>query len=96
MANKARSTEKSPKVPLAGALGAVVRDLRRSAGHTQDSFAIIADIHRAYIGAIERGEISVSLSTLDALANGFGVRPSELLAKAEAMLDSKGRRGKRP
>ena len=47
--------------------------------------------HRNYIGQLERGEKSPSLSALFNFANGLGLRPSEMLARIERMLSNSGR-----
>jgi transcriptional regulator with XRE-family HTH domain len=44
----------------------------------------ISDLHRNYVGAIERGEINPTLRVLLKLARGLGVPLSELLADAES------------
>lgn len=46
---------------------------------SQEELAARSNLHRTYIGAIERGERNVSLATLEALASGLECDPSELL-----------------
>ena len=36
-------------------------------------------LHRTYIGAIERGEGNITLDTLDRLAEALGERPEKLI-----------------
>jgi transcriptional regulator with XRE-family HTH domain len=62
--------------------GAGVRRARVKRGFSQEAFAAHAGLDRSYYGAIERGEFNVSLSTLEKLAAGLGMKPSELLALA--------------
>jgi transcriptional regulator with XRE-family HTH domain len=62
-----------------------VRQLRQAAGISQDALAARCDLHRTYVGGIERGERNVSFGNLVKLAGALGVRPSELLARAEAL-----------
>ncbi|HST33544.1 MAG TPA: helix-turn-helix transcriptional regulator [Solirubrobacteraceae bacterium] len=62
--------------------GAGVRRVRVEQGYPQEAFAAHAGLDRSYYGAIERGEFNVSLSTLEKLAAGLGMKPSELLARA--------------
>ncbi|MDE3133172.1 MAG: helix-turn-helix transcriptional regulator [Acidobacteriota bacterium] len=64
-------------------LGRAVRRLRRAAGLSQDALAARCDLHRTYVGGIERGERNVSFGNLVKIAVALGVRPSELLALGE-------------
>jgi transcriptional regulator with XRE-family HTH domain len=65
------------------ALGQAIRDFRVSAGITQEGLADRSQLHRTYVGGIERGERNVSFANLLKLADALGVRPSELLARSE-------------
>ena len=60
-------------------LGARVRALRLKRGWTQDVFADKSGFHRAQIGAFERGEMNLSLSSLHLLAEALGVRIIDFL-----------------
>lgn len=64
-------------------LGRAVRQLRRTGGISQDALAARCDLHRTYVGGIERGERNVSFGNLVKIAGALGVRPSELLARGE-------------
>lgn len=59
-------------------LGARVRDLRHAAGMTQERLAEQADLHRAAVGHIERGEREMGVAKVWELASALGVRPSDL------------------
>lgn len=50
---------------------------------SQEEFAEMCDLHRTYIGSIERGERNVTLSTLEALADVVGVSVPTLLTPNE-------------
>ncbi|WP_407470571.1 helix-turn-helix domain-containing protein [Xanthomonas campestris] len=39
-------------------------------------------MHRAYYSAIERGEKNITIGTLVRVADGLGLKPSDLLAAA--------------
>ena len=41
----------------------------------------MCSLHRTYIGAVERGERNVTLSTLELIARALGVSVPELLAE---------------
>jgi transcriptional regulator with XRE-family HTH domain len=68
------------------ALGHAIRALRRPAGLSQDELAQRCGLHRTYIGGIERGERNPSFANLLKIARALQVRPSELLAQAEALI----------
>lgn len=68
------------------AFGVVLRQLREQAGHSQDSFAHATGYHRNYIGQLERGEKSPSLSALFNLSQALKRRPSQLLPLVEKQM----------
>jgi DNA-binding XRE family transcriptional regulator len=60
-------------------LGERVRRLRRAKGLSQEAFAERCELHRTYVGAIERGERNVAIDNLVRIAAALGLRLSELL-----------------
>ena len=68
------------------AFGIVLRRLRETHGDSQDSFAHLTGYHRNYIGQLERGEKSPSLTALFALAKSCEVQPSQVLRLVEKLL----------
>ena len=62
-------------------LGAMVRELRAQLGVSQEVLAENCDLHRTYIGGIERGERNVSLENIVRLATALKVSPSKLLER---------------
>lgn len=68
------------------ALGRAVRILRVTRDLSQEELGARADLHRNYIGAIERGEINPTFRVLLKLERGLDVPPSELIAKYEELL----------
>jgi len=56
-----------------------IKNLRRKKGWTQEELAERADLHRTYIGAIERHERNVSLLNVERIANALNVNPKELI-----------------
>ena len=64
-------------------LGNVIRAKREALGYSQDSFADVIGMHRAYYSSIERGERNLTLSTLYRVAEGLGLRPGKLLDQAD-------------
>jgi transcriptional regulator with XRE-family HTH domain len=69
--------------PLRVRLGHTVRELRASAGYSQESFAAKIKVHRTFMGTIERGKTNVSLDTLERLARGLDMAVWELMRIAE-------------
>jgi len=56
-----------------------VKNLRLEKGWSQEELARRADLHRTYIGAIERDERNVSLQNVERIAKALGVRAKDLL-----------------
>lgn len=56
-----------------------VRARRLDLNWSQEQLAEAADLHRTYVGAIERGEKNMTLTTLQRVAKALGVAPAELL-----------------
>lgn len=57
-----------------------LRALRSARGLSQEALADIADLHRTYVGAIERRERNVSLDNVERLAVALGVDICDLLS----------------
>ena len=55
-------------------IGLNITILREKQGLTQEKLAELADLHRAYIGQIERGEKNIGLKNLQKIANGLNVK----------------------
>lgn len=61
-----------------------VRAFRRRHALSQEQLADLCDLHRTYIGSVEREERNVTLSTLEVLAEALGVSVSHLLTPHSA------------
>jgi transcriptional regulator with XRE-family HTH domain len=68
---------------LRARLGRAVRRLRQEAGYSQESFADRCELHRTYMGAVERGETNISLGNLERIARALNLTPGSLLLEAE-------------
>ena len=66
------------------AFGDAVRTLRRERGLSQERLAEEADIHRTYIGDVERGQRNIALVNIDKIARALGIDLPTLMAVVEA------------
>ena len=57
-----------------------VKTLRNKKNWTQEELAKRADLHRTYIGSIERYERNVSLLNVDRIARALGVKAKDLIS----------------
>jgi len=56
-----------------------VRELRLQRQLSQEKLAELADLHRNYVGGVERGERNVSLLNIVKLSRGLNVSPAKLV-----------------
>ena len=63
-------------------IGDAIRKKRGMLGVSQEDFAELADQHRTYVGAIERGERNPTIHTLAQIAAPFGQTASQFLKDA--------------
>ena len=61
------------RIDLPTAVGRRVRELRRQLNISQEELAARADLHRNYVGSVERGERDVGITAIGQLAAGLGV-----------------------
>jgi transcriptional regulator with XRE-family HTH domain len=76
--------------PLLVGLGEAIRELRDELGVSQERLGLDSGVHRNYIGGIERAERRPTVATVATLATTLGMRPSDLLAKAETRAEQHG------
>ena len=60
-------------------LGKRIRKLRSQRGWSQEEFADICVLNRSYMGRIERGELNLTLDSLQKVAKGLGLSVSALV-----------------
>jgi len=58
--------------------GERVRELRKIRGFSQEQLAFKAELHRTYIGMIERAEKNITLINIEKIANALEVNIKEL------------------
>ena len=58
--------------------GEKVRELRHTNNISQEELAEMTDLHRTYIGGIERGERNLSLENIYKIAKAFKISISKL------------------
>lgn len=70
-----------PSQELTQILADSIRAYRKANRISQEELADICELHRTYVGSVERGERNVTLSTLETLASALGVSVPELLTR---------------
>lgn len=70
---------RTPSQSLRAVLASNVRAFRAAQGISQEELADRCDLHRTYIGSIEREERNATLSTIEILAAALGVSVPQLL-----------------
>ena len=61
-----------------------LRRIRHDENLTQEELAGRAGLSMRYIGAIERGDVSASVTVLGQIAEALGIEPGELLKNTSA------------
>ncbi|MFJ6327641.1 helix-turn-helix domain-containing protein [Brucella anthropi] len=61
-----------------------LRRIRHDENLTQEELADRAGLSMRYIGAIERGDVSASVTVLGQIAEALGIEPGELLKNTSA------------
>lgn len=67
-----------PKASPKSLFGKAIRALREERGYSQEELAERADLHRNYVGGVERGERNVGLENIVKLAAALSVRTRDL------------------
>lgn len=56
-----------------------LRETRKVRGISQEKLAELADLHRTYVGSVERGERNISIDNMERLAHALKVTTQALL-----------------
>lgn len=75
-------------MPIETAFGEVLREYRRQRGMSQEELALDSGYSRNYVGLLEAGKKSPTLTAISRLAQVLKVAPSELVRKAEERADT--------
>lgn len=67
-----------PKASTKSLFGMAIRALREERGYSQEVLAERADLHRNYIGGVERGERNVGLENIVKVARALSGRTKDL------------------
>jgi len=65
------------------ALGNILRKYREGRGYSQEEFAAICEISRAYYGRIERGEHSLTVEKCHKIAQALNIRLADLFTEMQ-------------
>ncbi len=60
-------------------IGNNITQLRKSKGWTQEELAFECQLHRTYIGSVERGERNIAILNLFKIANALEVEVKEII-----------------
>ena len=61
--------------------GKIIRELRRDKKLSQEELGFQSNLHRTYIGMIERGEKNITLENIEKLSKGLDVSMKLLFEK---------------
>ena len=64
-------------------LGENIKHFRKMRGFSQEKLAELANLHRTYVGGVERGERNISLLNLIHLADALEVSVADLVEGVE-------------
>jgi transcriptional regulator with XRE-family HTH domain len=64
---------------LQRSVGANLRAYREARGLSQEAFADMLELHRTYVGGLERGERNLTLKTVERMAERLRLDPRDLM-----------------
>lgn len=74
------------KTRIQAAFGEALRNFRKAAGISQEKLSEIADVHRTYVGDVERGERNISVVNMVKMSTALGKKLSEVVREMEKNL----------
>ncbi len=69
--------------------GLTIKRLRERKGISQEKLGEISDLHRTYIGMIERAERNITLKNIEKLAKALGTDISKVFEELESTNSNK-------
>jgi transcriptional regulator with XRE-family HTH domain len=69
---------------LAKIIGDRIRNFRIEKGFSQEYLGELSELHRTYIGEIERGEANATIESLEKVASALGITIQQLFRYSEA------------
>jgi transcriptional regulator with XRE-family HTH domain len=69
--------------PLQERFGQVLRERRLAAGLSQEALAANANLHRNYVGLLERGQRMPTILVVQQLATALGTSMTDMLSEVE-------------
>jgi len=91
-----RQRQIQPTDLRAKAVGAVMRELRERAGHSQERLSEECGFDRTYISRVERGIINPTVSRLWKIADALKTPLSQIAKRMEVWIVNQERRPKKP
>ncbi|MEP2280355.1 helix-turn-helix transcriptional regulator [Maribacter sp.] len=67
-----------PSIDILISFGNKVKTFRKEKGISQEELAFRSDLHRTYIGMIERAEKNITLRNIEKIANGLDISVLDL------------------
>ncbi|MCD4812727.1 helix-turn-helix domain-containing protein [bacterium] len=67
------------KAPILKKFGAKLRKERLKRGLSQEKLAELADVHRTYVGMLERAEKNITLKNIEKIAKALKMSLSQLV-----------------
>jgi transcriptional regulator with XRE-family HTH domain len=64
------------------ALGRAIREARQARGLSQEALALSAEVDRAHVGRVERGDSNAAVLTIAQIAKALNLPVSKLLQRA--------------
>lgn len=75
---------------IAQEVGLIIRQVRIEKGLSQEELSYKCELHRTYIGSIERAEKVASIITLEKIAKALEIPISEIFMQYEKNITEKG------
>lgn len=63
-------------------LGAAIRERREELGYSQEELAFESNLHRSYLGGVERGERNPALKNILKICEALKISAEELFSRA--------------